>query len=154
VRQLVTSPVPEFPVTYEEGSVERIAEVTRGQPYLVQAVCYELINHLNVEGRREATVADVEAGVERALESAHLYFAEMWRQFTDEQRSLLRSLARAPGDATSEQLASRAGGSAEQAEQTLRTLESRGTVERAAGDDVPWTFQVPLVQEWVTRQDR
>ena len=71
--------------------------VTRRQPYLVQALCYELVNYLNVENRREATLADVElATVQRALESAHLYFAEMWRQLDDEQRALVRTVAASP----------------------------------------------------------
>ncbi len=153
VRQLVTNPVPEFPVTYEEGSVERIIEITRCQPYLVQAVCYELVNHLNVESRRNATVADVDAGIERALESAHLYFAEMWRQFTEPQRALLHFLATRPDGVEAQELAQATHIPPDLLAPDLKRLESRGLIEHLA-DNARWRFQVPLVAAWVTRQDR
>ena len=153
VRQLVTNPVPEFPVTYEEGAVERIIEITRCQPYLVQAVCYELVNHLNVEGRRNATVADVDAGIERALESAHLYFAEMWRQFAEGQRALLQIVARRPDGVEAEELAQATRIAPDLLALDLKRLESRGTIEHL-GESARWRFQVPLVAAWVARQGR
>jgi hypothetical protein len=151
VRQLITHPVPEFPVTYEEGSVARIIEITRCQPYLVQAVCYELVNHLNLEGRREATVADVEAGIQRALESAHLYFAEMWRQFPEPYRALLRLLASHPDGLETAELARAAQTSPELLALDLKRLESRSTLEQVS-DTGRWRYQVPLVAAWVERQ--
>ena len=151
VTQLVANPVPGFPVTYGEGSIERIIEITRCQPYLAQAVCYELVNHLNVEGRRDATVADVEAGVERALESAHLYFAEMWRQFSESQRVLLPTLAARPEGVELAELARAAQTSPELVAADLKRLESRSTIEQVA-DTGRWRFQVPLVAAWVVKQ--
>ena len=152
VRQLVTNPVPGFPVSYEEGSVERIIEITRCQPYLAQAVCYELVNHLNVEGRRNATLADVDAGIERALESAHLYFAEMWRQFTDPQRALLHVLALRPEGVEAEELARTTRTSPDLLALDLKRMESRSMIERMA-EGGRWRFQVQLLAAWVARQD-
>lgn len=149
VTQLVTNPVPDFPVTYEEGSIARIIAVTRCQPYLAQAVCYELVNHLNLESRRTVTVADVEVGIARALESAHLYFAEMWRQFSEGQRALLQLLAPRPEGVEATELARAAQMSPEMAVLELKRLESRGAVEQTAGG---WRFQVPLVAAWVRKQ--
>ncbi|MFB3883338.1 MAG: hypothetical protein ACE149_18885 [Armatimonadota bacterium] len=139
-RQLITQPVPGFPVRYEEGSVERILAITRCQPYLVQALCFELVNLLNLTGRREVTVEEVEQAIETALESTHLYFAEMWGRFTDQQKALVEALAQGTGlDQAS-------------AEQDLRALERRSVVERAP--DGRWKLQVPMVAEWVKRKKR
>jgi hypothetical protein len=149
VTQLVTNPVPDFPVTYEEGSIARIIAVTRGQPYLTQAVCYELVNHLNLESRRVVAVADVEAGVARALESAHLYFAEMWRQFSENQRTLLQLMAARPEGTEAGELARAAQLSPEVAAMELKRLEARSTIELVNGG---WRYQVPLVAAWVGKQ--
>lgn len=146
-RQLITRPVPDFPVQYAPGSVERILQVTRGQPYLVQAVCYELVNTLNADHRKQAREADIGESVARALESTHLYFAEMWRQLSDLQRKLLHTISQSRDGAASTDLAP-ANGSLEEVEPALRGLESRGIVERI-WDGEGWRVQVPMVAEWV-----
>ena len=146
--QLVTQPVPGFPVSYEPGSVERILAMTRCQPYLVQAVCFELVNILNLSGRRQVRVEEVEQAVEAALESTHLYFAEMWGRFTEGQRGVVQALAEGTGQ---EPFDSAQGGQAF-AEQELRALERRSVVERVG--DGGWRLQVPMVGEWVRRRRR
>jgi hypothetical protein len=148
-RQLIIRPVPDFRISYAPGSVERIIEVTRCQPYLVQAVCYELVNHLNLEDRREATAADVEVAVEHALDSAHLYFAEMWRQLSERQRTILRQAAASPEGVPLEQLVAVAQATAEEVEADLKRLATRGLVEPSGHH---WRCQVPLVAEWIRRQ--
>jgi hypothetical protein len=148
-RQVITEPVPDFEVSYEPGSVERIVEVTRCQPNLVQAVCYELVNHLNVEGRRGARREDVDAAVGQALESAHLYFAEMWRQVNEGQRGLLAKMAEAPAGATAEGLAAATGAGREEVAADLKALERQSIAEVV---DERWRFQVPMVGEWVRRR--
>jgi hypothetical protein len=146
-RQLITGPVPEFAVGYQPGSVERILEVTRCQPYLVQAVCYELVNRLNAQSRREAASADVDAAMAEALESAYLYFAEMWRQLEAQQQLLLRRAGSSAEGCALADLAAAAGATPEQAELDLKRLQSRSILEQAGPDQ--WRFQVPMVAAWV-----
>ena len=145
-RQLIVEPVPEFGVSFGPGSVERIVEVTRCQPNLVQAVCYELVNHLNLAERREARQEDVDVAVREAFESAHLYFAEMWSQLQESQRRLAAAIARSEGRATAEALAEAVGTAAEDALRDLKALEAQSIVEVA---DNRWRFQVPMVGQWV-----
>ncbi len=149
-RTLITAPVPGFEISYQPESVERLLTVTRGQPYLVQAVCYELVNYLNLEGRREARPEDVEAAVTRALDSAHLYFAEMWRQFSEPEWALLSLLSHRPEGAPAEELAPAAGLALESALADLRRLEARHTLEQVG--ESGWRYQVPLVAAWVRNQ--
>jgi len=148
-RQLITEPVPQFGVSFGPGSVERIVEVTRCQPNLVQAVCYELVNHLNLAERRQARQEDVEVAVRQAFESAHLYFAEMWRQLEESQRRLAAAIAGSEEGATGEALAEAVGTTAEDALRELKALEARSIVEAADGR---WRFQVPMVGEWVRKR--
>lgn len=146
-RQLVTQPVPEFEVRYTPESVDGILAHTRCQPYLIQALCYELINHLNMEGRKEAAAADVELVTERALESAHLYFAEMWRQLDENLRTITRAISRSQGGIDVPHLAAEISADSEAVEAGLRTLTGRSIVEHDPAGH--WRFQVPMVAEWV-----
>jgi hypothetical protein len=145
-RQLVTQPVPDFGLTYRPGSVERIVEVTRCQPYLVQAVCFELVNHVNTEGRAEAREDDVTAAVGYALESTRLYFVEMWRQLSESQKAVLRSVASASEGVPAAELGEATGRATEEVEADLRTLEARSIVEAPGGR---WRVQVPIIGQWV-----
>ena len=150
-RQLITKPVPDFEMQFGPGAVERILEATRCQPYLVQAVCFELVNALNVAGRREAIVDDVTEAVGLALESTHLYLAEMWRQLSERQRLLLKYMAdREPG-ADSEELAEAIGGDVGAAESDLRAMAKLSLLE-VGEDPARWQFQVPMVATWVQRR--
>jgi uncharacterized protein len=152
-RQLITHPVPDFEITYAPEAVEEILTRTRRQPYLVQALCYELVNHLNVENRREATLADVELATERALESAHLYFAEMWRQLDDEQRALVRTVAASPEGVGLAELAAVISANEARTEERLTELAERSLLE--PGAERTWRPQVPMVAQWIrTRRGR
>ncbi len=150
-RLLITRPVAEFEISYAEGSVDRILAATRGQPYLVQALCYELVNYLNIECRREAEPGDVEAAITRALDSAHLYFAEMWRGFSEPQRAVLRWLAAQPQGATADEAAHGAGLTTDIVADEMKKLEARATLESAPGGR-GWRYQVPLTAAWVRAQ--
>jgi hypothetical protein len=150
-RRLITEPVPDFGIQFGPGTVERILEVTRCQPYLVQAVCFELVNALNVAGRREATVDDIAEAAGLALDSTHLYLAEMWRQLGERQQRLLKCLADCEGGADSEQLAEAVGGDVGAAESDLRAMATLSVLE-AHGDPARWRFQVPMVAMWVQRR--
>jgi hypothetical protein len=146
-RQLITQPVPDFEISYAAGSVGRITEVTRGQPYLIQALCYELVNHLNMDGRQEATRKDVDSAIRNALESAHLFFAEMWRQLDKHEQSALRRLSGAPHSLQSGDLATAIGIAEQQLDAGLRKLSARSILEQ--DDSGGWRFQVPMAAEWV-----
>ena len=39
-RQLITDPMEQFPLAYDEAAIDRIAAVTRAHPYLAQSVCH------------------------------------------------------------------------------------------------------------------
>ena len=72
--RLITNPTDDFVLNYEPAAVERIIAETGGQPYLVQQICRDALDHLNhdlfdSELKREVciTLADVAAVLEDDL---------------------------------------------------------------------------------------
>ncbi len=59
-RELVERPIHGL-FKLEDGLAERIIEMTGNRPYLIQKMLISLVNKLYEEGRREITLADVEA---------------------------------------------------------------------------------------------
>ena len=74
-RELIEKPVEGFPDIYQPEAVARIVELSRCQPFLVQLLCYALVEELNRKAAgadpraTKATAADVEAIVPKALET-------------------------------------------------------------------------------------
>ena len=91
-RDLLTEPVPEL--VYHPGAIERVLALTHCQPYLLQAVAFELVNSLNSQNRLEAQVEDIEAAAEKVLVGAQAYFDYTWREeCSEEEKAVLRALA-------------------------------------------------------------
>ena len=88
---LITNPTPDFTVNYEPAAVERIIAATGGQPYLVQLVCRDALDHLNHElfdehKEREVklTLADVEAVLgDDLFRRGTGYFDGVWTQVSE-----------------------------------------------------------------------
>jgi uncharacterized protein len=93
VRLLLTNPIPEFNVAYEEGALATIHGETNGQPFLAQAVAFELVQLLNERHSKQAKMADVQEAVNRALISGGEYFANLWSDARSEGQSALISIA-------------------------------------------------------------
>lgn len=132
VRLLLTQPIPEFPMTFAAGALDAIFAATRGQPFLTQAVAFELVQLANQEQRREATVKDVDEAIQRALVSGGEYFANLWSDAGTEGQAVLRVLAR--GEPAPDLPAAGA---------RLREHD----ILAATGD-----FAVPMVRRWVSER--
>ena len=96
-RELIVEPVEGFRQIYEPEAVDEIIRLTHCQPYLVQLMCYEVVELLNRETRANrrdadtvrATAQDVENVIPIVLERGDQYFRELWRSLTDSDRNLL-----------------------------------------------------------------
>jgi hypothetical protein len=93
VRLLLTSPIPQFNVVYEEGALAAIHAETNGQPFLAQAVAFELVQLLNERHSKEATTGDIQEVVNRALVSGGEYFANLWSDAGFQGQSALIAIA-------------------------------------------------------------
>lgn len=96
-RQLIETPSPNFALRYEPAASQRIIDVTRCHPFLVQLLCAEIVvlkNEQDPSIRRLATLADVEAAIPEALDSGSQFFGDIERNQVDEiSRKILRYIA-------------------------------------------------------------
>jgi hypothetical protein len=91
---LICRPVPDFPDIWPEAAAEAVWQLTQGQPYLIQLLCSETIDHLNKRKAKTVQPGDVEAVLPAAFEHGHYYFDEFQRALNEEQRMLLAALAK------------------------------------------------------------
>ena len=85
-RQLIEQPVKDFTLRYEPKAVERVLQLTRCHPFLIQLLCAEIIalkNEQDPSIRRLATLADVEAAVPEALSTGSFVFADIQNNQVD-----------------------------------------------------------------------
>ncbi len=79
---------------FEEEASERILSLTGGHPYLTQLVCYELYER-QANGERSscpATVAEVEAALDHALERGQEGLTWMWEGWPPAERIVLSAV--------------------------------------------------------------
>jgi hypothetical protein len=149
-RHLITQPVPNFPYqeVFGEGVVEEIIRVTGGHPFLLQAVCAELIEDLNIENRERAEIEDVNAAVQHVFDHWwDTYFRDLWERSDQQQRACLKLLSQAEGsDVLS--LAQQSGIGEQTLLQTLQTLLKRDLVLL---DQHCYCMAAPIFCQWVER---
>jgi hypothetical protein len=93
VEVLLTRPIPEFDLTYADGALDAIWTTAAGQPFLTQAVAFELVQLVNEQQRRVATVEDVKEAISRALSSGGEYFANLWSDAGEQGQAILTAVA-------------------------------------------------------------
>ncbi|QLE42354.1 AAA family ATPase [Nostoc sp. C052] len=138
-RDLIQQPVENFSDIYEPTAVDEIIQLTRCQPYLVQLVCYEVVELLNRDIRRnrreadtaKATAQDVQEVIPVVLERGDQYFRELWKSLTDSDRSLLRRIIY--GETPTQQ-----------DKGVIRKLTRKEILTQEGN-----AFQVPLVQKYI-----
>jgi uncharacterized protein len=136
-RELLTEPVPQL--QYEDGVLDEILRLTHCQPYLLQAVASELVNHLNDRQQTTARRADLDAAVAKVLTSANAYFANTWREDNSEvEQTVLRAFATGAGDSvvTTEY------------QTALQSLVRKEMLERNEGG---FRLAVPLFGLWIVK---
>jgi hypothetical protein len=90
---LLTQPIPRFGLKYTPKALNEIFAATNGQPFLTQAVAFELVQFLNEQRRRKATISDVNEAVSRVLTSGDSYFANVWSDAGEKGQAILRAMA-------------------------------------------------------------
>jgi hypothetical protein len=118
----------------ERGDVVALFAATAGQPFLTQATAFELVQLLNEQQRKEATPADVETAIARALVSGGEYFANVWSDAGAEGQAILRAIGRA--ESPSDFPGARAW------------LREHDVLDDAGA------FAVPMVRRWVQEKAR
>ena len=147
-RQLIEQPVTNFPLHYEPDAVERVLELTRCHPCLVQLLCAEIValkNEQHSTRRRLASLRDVDSAAPEALSSGSFFFADIERNQIDAAGlELLRFLAaKGEGATVSRKALSRQF--PDNLHSTLASLVRRQLIEQ---DGDGYRFQVELIRRW------
>jgi hypothetical protein len=152
-RQLVERPVDGFALRYEPDASQRVLDLTRCHPALVQLLCSEIValkNEQPVGVRRLARLEDVEKAAGEALNHGSLYFADIeLNQVDDEGLAMLRFLAQhGEGNAVPRAQVEREFSNSDLLDRTLTQLFRRELIEDADGG---LRFQVELIRRWFVR---
>ena len=143
-RELMERPAPDFKMRYEAGVVDRILELTHCQPYLLQAIGSELVNHLNAQNRMMATMDDLNVAVEKTLVSAQAYFHHTWaKECTDEEREVLLALATGGSEAFDKNWPN-------QHQAALQSLSRKEVVENEQGG---YRLSIEMFRLWILKTE-
>jgi hypothetical protein len=158
VRQVLVRPTnaPDVFLDYTKEAVQLIADLTNGQPYLVQVIGDRLVEHFNQRlqaGHRNLTArlerADVEAIIDdhAFYDYANAYFSGVWSQFEREQ-PLLTVVAAHDKGINEEKLRSTLENQIGNFDESLSNLLRHEILFREEGTI---RFRVPLMHKWVLK---
>jgi hypothetical protein len=149
-RQLILHPRPDYPGEEIFGAViEQIIQQTNCHPFLVQALCSQLIDTLNVEKRERVEPADMARAVKQVVESWDGYFDDLWKRCDEPQRACLLALDEQEGEEgmTLNAIQQRCQLDEKCVRRTLRTLVSRDLV--VDNEDGTYRIAAPIFRRWV-----
>jgi len=164
---LIRQPTDDFALEYELALAEELYRLTNGQPYLLQRLCWELVNRWNErflkegeETSRILTLADLEALLtpefyHEFFLQAEYYFSGVWDEAGPNERRLLRILASREDEAAipRAELVREAGLSSKEAEEAIEAaLRHDFIAEVGATRTSPLRLAVPLMRRWIQQQ--
>ncbi len=150
--RLITWPVDGV-LTYDYGVARRLIEITSGQPYYLQLLCFEIFNRCAAAGW--VNQRDVDLVVEDLVGREIGDFRQLWNESTSQEQAVLAalvSLRGARGVATVQEVRTslnKAGSRAErdQVASALDSLAERGILERLGA--LSYRFRVELLRDWL-----
>jgi Tol biopolymer transport system component len=153
--RLITWPVDGV-LTYDYGVARRLAEITSGQPYYLQLLCFEVYNRCAAAGW--VSQRDLDLVVENLVSQEVADFRQVWKTSSGPEQAVLAalvSLRGARGVATVQDvrtILSKAGARADRAQVTaaLEHLVLRGVLERLGA--LSYRFRVALLRDWLSER--
>jgi hypothetical protein len=153
-RQLIETPIENFALRYQPPASQRVIDLTKGHPFLVQLLCAEIValkNDQDPSIRRLATLADVEAAIPAALEHGSMFFSDIERNQLDAQSlKVLRYFAQQGEGAiiSSADLAAHFTGGAKIAESISGSIELLLRRELIETKPSGYSIQLELIRRW------
>lgn len=147
-RQLIEQPVRDFALRYEPAASQRVLDLTRGHPFLIQLLCAEIValkNEQDTSIRRLARLADVEEAMPAALSHGSFFFADIQRNQLDALAvEVLRFMA-AKGEGAIISAHTLEHHFPTDLAETVARLTRRQLIEPASAG---YRFQVELIRRW------
>ncbi|HLG60471.1 MAG TPA: hypothetical protein VKY19_00955 [Ktedonosporobacter sp.] len=145
---LINSELPGHDI-FNDEVVSEIIRVTACHPFLLQAICSELIDILNIKRCKSASLQDVTTAIDNLLENWDSFFVDLWARTNEEQRSCLKVLATI-GHATSLQITHQTQLGEEVVYQALKKLCERDLVTGSKGH--LYSIITPIFTTWIMRR--
>jgi hypothetical protein len=158
-RRLISQPVADYGLVYDDLAVDKMLRATAGHPYFLQLLCHTLVNVHNRERVNYVTVGDVNRALDEMLGLGEAHLAFLWEKATPWQRAALAALARlvSAGEAgTAGTIASLLADHGLRSDpapvaHVLQRLTALGLLQ-ATGEGTPrYEFLVDLVRLWIER---
>ncbi|MDZ8183938.1 MAG: ABC transporter substrate-binding protein [Nostoc sp. ChiSLP02] len=93
-RRLICKPTQGI-LNYDEDAIRAILELSAGHPYFTQVICFTIFVFARTENNWKITRADVEAIVDRAIESAEAGLSWFWDGLTISEKVILSAVVEA-----------------------------------------------------------
>jgi tetratricopeptide (TPR) repeat protein len=90
--ELITQPA-KGQLTLTSEAIDAILSLTAGHPYLTQAMCHEIFSHMQHLSKKRVTPNDVNAVIEKAIESSTGGLAWFWKGLPQAERLFLSAVA-------------------------------------------------------------
>ena len=160
-RVILANPVGEdedFPLDYTPSALDKIYQLTHGQPYLVQLIGFHLVRFYNkqvFELQRPQDIRFQVEDVEKAIDAeffqrGNYYFTGVWKQAKQDaagQQEILIVLSPHLQGLTRADLLSSTGLTATTLDRALKTLENHHVIEC---QDSRYRIAVELFRRWVS----
>ena len=146
--ELITRPLPDFPLTYAEDALEHLLAETGCYPNWVQFACLEIVEHLNSENRFLATLQDVKEALATVPEARSADFTDIWQgnDATDLMRTILKDVA------TAEKLPIKKLDKYRKEENFQKTLNFILRRDMLIEEDETYRFRANLLRRWIASQ--
>lgn len=156
-RQLIEYPIEDFALHYTVEATQRIIELTRCHPALLQLICYETVELKNSQPtplRRLVQPQDVELAAQKALDSGNLYFADIRNQASETSEisvEVLTYMAQQGQNAVISQTSlDEYIAHPTKLKQALKQAVQRDLLETVDGN---YRFQVELIRRWFAQKE-
>ena len=153
--RLITWPVDGV-LTYDYGVARRVIEITSGQPYYLQLLCFEIYNRCAQSGW--VNQRDVDMVVEDLVGREIADFRAMWDESSPREQAVLAALVTIRGargmvtvrEVRTILVKSGARASMDQVAAALESLAGRGILERLGA--LSYRFRVALLRDWLAKR--
>jgi hypothetical protein len=158
-RQLLANPDdPDFPLDYTPETLDRIYQLTAGQPYLTQLVGFQLVRHYNNQVFEEGhtrdpmiTLDDLNTVIQDPVffDRGRYYFTGVWNQSSQDiphQQTILTALAPHLIGLTLSELSTATNLTLTELNAALNVLERHDV---AVCEQEQWRISIELFRRWV-----
>jgi hypothetical protein len=156
--ELITTPLREDGMQYDDLALEKILDLTAGHPYFTQLICNHLVEYRNQKLLPYVSINDVNVIVDDLLRSGKNYLGYIWSDSTRAERLSLFSVVRILAEKRNAwlpdivALANRyvQGIEEDKIREALNTWVERDVMTvLSAGTELMYRFNMDLVRLWI-----